>query len=357
MSRKRVITLLKELSSDLRFKKKKKLQYKLLLEKMEESGYYEGSEEEFHAKVVPYWEKFGIRPDKKYFQYYSFLDQEFNPRYIPDDLYYADLYRFLNDTRYDEFLDNKLYTKYIFPDVKQPKLVTKFVKGFFINDNDEVITKDTALKDIENASEVLIKPSDSLKGIGIKKFDNESRIDILNTINEYMKKGDFIVQEVVKQSSQMSSFNESSVNTIRVITLLVNNKVEIVSAIVRIGKKDSFVDNYAQGGKVRPIDIETGNLKPFAVQNEIPYYKDENGNDYESETIIGFDKVKEIVKLHSRIPHLRVLGWDIAIDENDEPILIEINGYVGDNQREDGPAYKEFTEQILTEFTGYKNNK
>ncbi len=357
MSVKRLMKIINEYIVNRRFNVKKKYQYKSLKENMEKTGYYEGSDEEFKEKVLPYWEKYGITPKKEYFQYYGYLTQEFNPRFIPDDLYYADMYRFLNDIRYDEFLENKIYLKYLYHDLKQPRMITKYVNGFFINPNDEIIAKEEALDAILSEKNVLIKPSDSWKGIGVKKVDTSNKDEVLKIINDYMKNGDFIIQEILIQSNQMNSFNPSSVNTIRVITLLVNNKVEILSAIVRIGKKDSFVDNYAQGGKVRPIDVETGMLRTFELQDEKAIYKDENGNDLKSELLVSFDKVKEIVKHHSRLPSLRILGWDFAIDENNEPVVIEINAYVGDNQREDGPAYGKFTDTLLEEYVKYRDKK
>ena len=52
-----------------------------------------------------------------------------------------------------------------------------------------------------------------------------------------------------------------------------------------------------------------------------------------------------------------MIGWDFAIDQDYEPVFIEYNGYVGENQREDGPAFNKFTEKVLDYYYDKKNNK
>lgn len=58
------------------------------------------------------------------------------------------------------------------------------------------------------------------------------------------------------------------------------------------------------------------------------------------------------------MPLFRLISWDIAIDENDSPVLIEANLFVGElefHQLNNGPIFGEETEDILKEV--FQSNK
>lgn len=355
---KRLINKIENLHTYIRFEKSKREFNKSMDENMKKHPYYEGSDEEYNNVVVPFWSKFGMKPKKKWFQYYGYLGQKFDPRFIPDDFFYTDLYRFLNDIRYDQFLQNKLYLPTFLPDVKRPKIVVKHMGKFFINEKDEILTHNEALDELLKYDRLIMKPSVLKQGKGVKILDFENnREEALKDLRQYVRNGDFVVQELIKQSEQMNSFNDTSVNTIRIVSLILDNKVEILSSVLRIGSKGSVVDNYYHGGKERPIEKETGYLRDYLFQKDELFRVDDNQKPLERELLKGYDKASKLVSLHSRFPHIRLIGWDFAIDENYEPVVIEINAYVGDNQRDDGPTFTKFTEKVLTEYVNYKNSK
>lgn len=334
----------------------KKVHQRILKQYLKTRELYLGSQEEYEKKVVPFWSKYGLKPDIGWFQYYGYIGQEFDPRIIPADLYYTDIYYSLNDSRYDDVLDNKFFSEYFVQGIKKAHTIIKYGNGLFLTEDFDLITKEEALEIIKRYGKVLLKPTDKGQGKGIELIDFNNKYDeAIKIFEEKISQGDFIVQELIKQSDQLAGFNSSSVNTIRVISLIIDNKVEILSKILRIGSKGSFVDNYSQGGMSRPIDDE-GNLKTYAFVKENKVFVDNEGNPLVEEKIIGYDKViSEIKKYHKRIPHLRMIGWDFAIDQDYEPVFIELNGYVGENQREDGPAFNKFTEKVLDIYYDKKN--
>ena len=68
-----------------------------------------------------------------------------------------------------------------------------------------------------------------------------------------------------------------------------------------------------------------------------PYYQD------------VFDK---IVNLLLQVPLFRMVSWDVAIDESDEPVLIKVNlsdGELDFHQLNNGPLFGEDTDEILRE--------
>ncbi len=58
---------------------------------------------------------------------------------------------------------------------------------------------------------------------------------------------------------------------------------------------------------------------------------------------------KKVQELHLQIPYFRVISWDIALDKNDDPVLLEMNVFgqgVG-QQAHAGPFFKEYTDEVL----------
>ena len=143
---------------------------------------------------------------------------------------------------------------------------------------------------------------------------------------------DYLVQERIYQHPKMSELNGSTINSIRIQTVMdKDGMIHPFGAGLRIGRKGSSVDNWAKGGVFVGIDMEKGRLmekgflKPgFGTSTkehpdthvvfqgfEIPYYK-------EADALA--------IKLHKLLYRCHSVGWDIAITENG-PVFIEGNGW------------------------------
>jgi hypothetical protein len=181
----------------------------------------------------------------------------------------------------------------------------------------------------------IIKPIKGRGGGGIvlaRKNGNEILIQLQNktiTLNEFNLLEESLIQEAILQDKRMSLFSPYSVNTIRVVTMYTKTDfVIIVAALFRCGIGESYVDNWSAGGVAVGIDIEAGKLQRFAYdKNGIRYtehptlkVKFENFVIPEWQAIIDLSK-----KVQTAFSCFRMLGLDIALRENGEPILIEIN--------------------------------
>src|SRR5699024_7496284 len=90
----------------------------------------------------------------------------------------------------------------------------------------------------------------------------------LNELLNYLKVNKLnLLEERIVQHNRLQSLHPMSVNSIRVITNVVNNKVEILGACLKIGV-NRVVDNR---GVVAPIDVETGIVCGPARSNEFIY--------------------------------------------------------------------------------------
>jgi hypothetical protein len=57
------------------------------------------------------------------------------------------------------------------------------------------------------------------------------------------------------------------------------------------------------------------------------------------------------IRMHQKIPYSNIVGWDIAVNDKDEAVLIELNlKWMGGNilQIPNGPMFGEYTEEVLT---------
>lgn len=156
---------------------------------------------------------------------------------------------------------------------------------------------------------------------------------------EGLQTGSFLVQNSISQNKEMKRLHPTSVNTIRLVTIRdrKSNTIKVFPSILRIGTGSSFVDNTSQGGLAVGVNLEDGSLKEFG------FYKPEFGTKtsvhpdshikFSNFRIPFFDIAKDqAILLHSMLPSIHSIGWDIAIGE-EGPIFIEGN----DNWEINGP--------------------
>jgi len=316
---------------------------------------YKGSDEEFE-KVKKYWGKYHYKPKRYFYEFYGYLSQHFDEHIIPDDFFIEELMPYLDKKEFIDVLSNKAYTSLILQDIKRPKTILKCVNGFLVSDEDEIYNAETALARVSKFEKLVYKPSNDCQGNGVKIFNTKEDIEAISKIVAN-RQDDYIFQEFIVQSQQTSRFNPTSVNTLRVISLLIDDKVAILSAILRVGAKGCQIDNYHKGGWVIPID-EKGYLQDYKMSSEGFSKTDADGLPLVKEKLIGFDETIAIIKkVHVRFPHIRWIGWDFAIDEDNQPVFIELNALAWHNQRECGPSFGIYTDKVLEEYRAYKRSK
>lgn len=199
------------------------------------------------------------------------------------------------------------------------------------------------------------KAADSWGGLGVVYFKPSDHT--VEELEEIIKgfPCDIVIQQGIKQSKAIAKVNPDSVNTIRTMSMLKKDgTVKIYSSILRMGIKGAKVDNASSGGISTGIKPD-GRLKDVAYSNEGVRYEEHPTSHvkFGSVVIPNFNKIEDlVVKLHPRFPHFRLISWDIAVDANDEPILIEANlcdGELDFHQLNNGPIFGDDTEAILAE--------
>lgn len=312
-----------------------------------ERSQVQGIKETFHN--VP---KFSLI----FHRFYTLATGMFSEKYIPDSIYYSYIDPYFNKWEMAKYIDHKGLYRYMFPGAKQPKLLAYRMNGFWFDENGEMTDKQLVTDLIMAGKPCFVKQAtDSEGGHGITFIDPKN-----HTNNEVSKlldqnKRDIVIQEGLIQSPILSAINKCSVNTIRLITLLKRDgSVKIYSVVLRMGIGDSKVDNASSGGITVGVDND-GRLKPIAYNAKGERFdKHPTSNvKFDDFVIPNFDQVKQTVLTQAKnFPHFRLVSWDIALDKNNDPVIIEANlkyGEIDFHQLNNGPLFGEDTSEILSE--------
>ena len=246
-------------------------------------------------------------------------------QYISESIMYPNIIRHLNPLDASRVLENKgLYGIY-FEKFKRPIEIIKNIRGEFYDTNMHLINKDNALaKIVEYQKPIIIKPiMDTYGGRGIKILHTYTTEELKNTLNEFRQ--NFVVQEIIKQSEQTKQFNPTSLNTFRIVTLLLNGKLSVLSQAFRCGGKNATVDNAHSGGMFVGINSK-GELASATSHHTLTIPYSPTGLKFSDYKIHHFERILNFaLALHEFLPSCAFAGWDIALDENDDPVLIEVN--------------------------------
>ena len=310
--------------------------------------------EEYRCSVLPYWERFGRRPKSFWFELAGSRDHVMDPRYIPSDLYYLELLPYINNLNFARATEDKNYLDMRFPDVKQAKTICRRMAGEYYDAEMELIRPDDAVKLCrEHPGELFIKPSVySGCGKGIQKFDPSACTD--GTIEELFKETgvNFIVQEKIRQHPLLASLNPESVNTVRILSLFLDSNVYITNMYLRVGGPGT--NHVTVGSEYNAEILPDGHVNQKVCLDEGCWLDNRREKIIEEDFVLpGMDSLCTLVKrIHPRLGHFKWIGWDLTVDEDNEPLLIEINTCPGDSaQRVCGrPLFGEMTDRVLEDY-------
>lgn len=279
------------------------------------------------SEIKKKWGKFIENLEIGYpgFQVYKSLFG-FDVNYLPFSYFFPWMLRVLNPIEYSRVFSNKGITSNILPNIKQPELVAKKINSFIFNNKGEHISEVEliSLLSSKDYDMIIKKSTDSCCGRNIAIIKKKTST---NEISDLIKvfEGDYIIQKIVKQSSETALFNSSSLNTMRISTMLLNGNFSLCTAMIRFGLPNSVVDNVGAGGCCVGIN-DDGSFMNFGFNNKFEKIESWNGVSFAGHKISDFTKVIEFAKkAHYNIPQCQFAGWDIAIDENGDPVLIEVN--------------------------------
>jgi len=205
-----------------------------------------------------------------------------------------------------------------------------------------LIKENTTLENLlKSEGKFVIKPRMGRGGEGVVVLEvingkyhlNGAPVSFPNLFTRFK---DHILVPYVTPHDYAVKINPKSLNTIRLLTCVLDDEVLVLRAGHRFGGKNTgFVDNFAQGGISANINVETGEIDDPTALDGKTFKKLKVFTHPDSKEKISGIKIpywhtvkRDIVKLHDSMKYIKYVGWDIAITPEDYRI-IEAN-YVSD---------------------------
>lgn len=293
---------------------------------------------------VKKWSQLGVYINRKYYRTFSrYLDNGLNDltEICPDDVCHNYIEPLLNPVRYRSFYFDKNEFDRIGGGYF-PATILRNQNGRIMDEDYNNLNKNVSdLLRTVNCNDLVAKPSiDSASGKGVRFFhrsnENGQFYDVksgellsFELLESSYPEQNYIVQERAEQSSFMSQFCHTSINTLRIqlYRSVTDNNIYIPNMILRIGREGALTDNAHGGGAFIGIDAN-GQFQDHLCDQYGNKYSVFNGINF-SEKSFKLPNLEEIIEfaksIGEKIHHSRLIALDIMIDKDDYPKLIEYN--------------------------------
>lgn len=188
-------------------------------------------------------------------------------------------------------------------------------------------------KFMDNKDIIFAKPNVGESGKGIEKLYKKDYKD-LKEMYKYVtnKEKNFgILEELIVQHEVLNKLYPLAINSLRIVSIVVDGTPHIVYVVSKSGNEGKFVDNMENSGLCCPVDTETGKISNVAHTSKLITY---DTHPYTNVKLIGYQLpyIKEAMELVKQaaleIPEVKYVGWDVFIGPNG-PGIIEGNDYPG----------------------------
>lgn len=284
----------------------------------------------------------------------------FSKDYVPKDFYTMEILQKANVYQMRDAYDDKNIYDIILAGENVVHTILKNMNGYYYYEGKSV-SEEEAIRLCQNMDKVILKPAMDKHGNGVKLLSVSNGISNIDgkTIEDVFKqyRHNFLIQERVKQHKDIAALNPTSVNTMRILTYRSGMEVLIIYSVIRIGRSGQVIDNQCAGGISTTI-TKDGKLgrAAFGGYSEDNVLKTDTGISLEGYQLPSYDKAIGFVKrLHIKLPYFNIIGWDVSIEENGEPILIEFNTHPGLSQSAFCSGMGENTERIIRELWPRRN--
>ena len=278
----------------------------------------------------------------------------FDPYYISVGYHSILIKKQLNPYKQICSLENKALVDVYFPEIPFPKAYIRCINSILYDKDMNVISFEEAIRILIEKKQFVIKPAlFFMQGHGVKKIDLEKVDDVSEKwFKELFQNAskNFIVQEIVIQHPDIARLNPTSLNCCRITSIYLGGKYTY-GAMLKIGKKGSNVDNWNSSYLV--------GINKDGVLNDVGWddkihsvTKTDNGIQFGGIKYPHFDSVVSSVEVFHKkfFPQCGVIGWDVFIDDKNQPIVIEANLVIPGITAEQlcsGPFFKDVHDEVV----------
>jgi len=291
---------------------------------------------EYCAEVEAYWRRhFGRAVDPSWHLAFAKLGLGHDPRFIPSQEWWAEILPFLNDrSRRPVYRDKNLADRLLDRGRAPTTVLKRMHGGWYDGENRPVSRAMAATLLVRGVEPRIVKPACADNGSGVRRFEvdggalraGNARIGLDELEGTY--RGDFIVQECIRQHPDFAAPHPASVNTLRIVTFRWDGALQPLLTIARFGIGGRITDNAATGGILCRV-ADDGRLADHALDldgNALEKHPDTGYAFTQPLVVPGFDAFRrEALRLHGQIFHFDFVSWDFAVGEDGAPIFLEMN--------------------------------
>lgn len=309
-------------------------------------------------RVDQMWGRVRLHPNYRWHEHYACLEgSPFDERYVPSDVFYLNLLPCLSNLSLADAWSDKAYYELRFPSLRFAQTLAVRIDGHYYDASLQPCSSHKLWMFLGECGRVFMKPSmGSYTGIGAQVLER-SRFSMEADFNALLSSlGDnLVMQRLVIQHDILAALNESSVNIIRINTLRLDADPVILSATIRFGVAGRVTDmTYIDG-------VEIGNMVGIDASGRIDAYtynqcgKRTNLSDLGIAIggceLPGYHEACDMcTEVHRQLHHFGFVAFDIAIDAQGKPVMIEYNldgpGVVF-YQYTHGPLFGEHTQAVI----------
>ena len=264
--------------------------------------------------------------DKKYAPWllvYTVLAGGFKEGWIPDNFYGANVVPAIQGPHgHISFL--KSLSEALFDSPAFPNLGSRINGSVFDKAYRPLSLDEARARFFDGNERVVFKPDGTGRGKGIRFFDAHSfDREAVESL------GSGVFQRYVSQHPLFDQFSDTSVATVRLTTVVEESgQISLRAGHLRLGSgSDTHILPKSQVSV--PFDLATGALRETGLMNWLDCSAHPTtGEPFAGKTVPAFEQcARTVIAHHERVPFVRCIGWDVAVDGNEDVHILEWNGY------------------------------
>lgn len=283
--------------------------------------------------------------------------------YVPDDIFYTIVEPALNDHRLGAAYSDKGMSEIVLESSDFPDTVVRNFDGRYYDREFGALSNGGLESALAGLDRVVVKPSlETGSGHNVRIFSRENgalRTRAGETLSEdglnALYRGNFVIQRYIEQHPYLAALNPSSVNCFRFFTYrsVVDDEVAILAATLKIGGAGAEIDNWAAGGIDCGLDADgRPNSRGFSADCRWHDTVPSSGRRFvDLEPIPSFGRAREVaIRTARKMRYSRVLGFDMCIDAQGRPRIVEINNrFIGifSHQVKIGGLFGAYTDEVI----------
>lgn len=280
----------------------------------------------------------GKRRYAEWLYIYCMISGTFKEGWVPDD-YYGEIVVPKAKGAYGDISELNALQSVLIKGGHLPDLVY-CVNGIFFDTKYRSINNiNDYLASVKQAEKVVFKKDKSMQGKGVTVL----RLPIKK--NDMDGFGDGVFQSYIRQHDFFDELHRSAVGTLRMTTVTENDgSAALRAAYLRLGVAKETHVRAASVIRI-PVCKTTGRLfdEGYTVNWERIAAHPDTGAPFEGKTIPNFDACIELaLELQAKVPFTRCVGWDMTLDKEGRPLVMEWNGAHNDikfSEATTGPCF------------------